>query len=333
MSTLNLIIVSLAIVALSAFFVAVEFSLIAAKRHRFEERAATSISARAALRSSGDLTLLLAGSQLGITLCTLALGALAKPAVHQALVPRLADVGMPQGVADVVAFALALFVVTFIHLVVGEMMPKSWAIAHPERSAMLLAIPMRGFMLFTRPLLVVLNSTANALLRRFGVEPADEVTAVQDPDGLQQLVEHSKESGTLDPVSSTHIQGALSLRRLSIGELARPQKELTALPISATAAEVWQAARQAGHLRVLLDEGGRLTSAVHVRDTLSRLPSEGIADLAHPVASFEADVPVTRAIRTMREERQHLATVERDGVFIGVVSLTDILHALFPGEA
>ena len=132
------------IIALSAFFVAVEFALLAAKRHRLEDAAASSRSARAALRSSAELTIVLAGSQLGITACTLALGAVTKPAVHHAITPVLETWGLPLWTADVAAFVLALVVVTFLHLVVGEMAPKSWAIAHPERSATLLAGPMRA---------------------------------------------------------------------------------------------------------------------------------------------------------------------------------------------
>src|SRR5215204_7728957 len=150
------------IVALSGFFVAVEFAALAAKRHRLEAAAPGSRSARAALRNSSELTLLLAGSQLGITAATLALGAISKPAVHHWLTPLFESWGLPMVAADAVGFIMALLVVTFIHLVVGEMAPKSWAIAPPERSATLLASPMRAFMAVFRPLLRLLNLAANA---------------------------------------------------------------------------------------------------------------------------------------------------------------------------
>ena len=129
------------LIVLSAFFVAAEFALMAAKQHRLEERAG-SAAGRAALRNSAELTLVLAGSQLGITVCTLALGAITKPAVHHALTPLLAAWGIPLAVADVASFVLALVFVTFLHLVVGEMAPKSWAIAHPDvvRSALVVAV-------------------------------------------------------------------------------------------------------------------------------------------------------------------------------------------------
>ena len=159
-----IVLATLVLIVLSAFFVAVEFSLMAAKRHRLQESAGTSRMARAALRSSSELTLILAGAQLGITVCTLALGAITKPAVHHALTPVLAGWGLPAVAADVTSFVLALFLVTFLHLVIGEMAPKSWAIAHPERSAVLLALPMRAFMAVTRPVLQALNSAANRLV-------------------------------------------------------------------------------------------------------------------------------------------------------------------------
>lgn len=332
MSTTALLAVSVALVALSAFFVAVEFSLIAAKRHRFEEKAATSRAARAALRSSSDLTLLLAGSQLGITLCTLALGAVTKPAVHHALTPAITGLGLPSAAADVVGFALALFVVTFVHLVIGEMMPKSWAIAHPERSAMMLALPMRGFMVLTRPLLVVLNGAANGLLRRMGVEPSDEVTGAQDPAGLEQLVDHSVRSGTLDAASSEHLKGALALRDLTLADLVHPRERVTEVPASARVGDVWRVAQDAGHLRVLVGERPHHVGAVHVRDTITRSSHEPITDLVHPVATFDAGVRVSEAMRQMREMRQHLAVVTRGGAFVGIVSLSDVLEALFPAE-
>ena len=153
--------VTAVLIASSAFFVAAEFALLAARPHRIEERAAASRSARAALRSSTELTVLLAGCQLGITACALGLGAVTKPAVHHWLTPLLETWGAPLWLADGAGFALALVFVTVLHLVVGEMAPKSWAISHPESSAIMLAIPMRIFMAITRPLLTALNGAAH----------------------------------------------------------------------------------------------------------------------------------------------------------------------------
>ena len=323
------------IVALSAFFVAVEFAALAAKRHRLEEAAQTSRSARAALRNSSELTLLLAGSQLGITAATLALGAISKPAVHHWLTPLFEAWGLPLTAADVAGFLLALLVVTFIHLVVGEMAPKSWAIAHPESSATLLAGPMRAFMWIFRPLLRALDGAANWLVRRVGVEPANEVAAGHSPDALRHLVEHSANVGALDVRFSEQISGALELERLTVRDLATPDAPLAAVPADATAAAVRDATRRTGHLRILLGDRARLTGVVHVRDTLTAPDHAPVAQFARPVFTLDADTTVHAALKTMRETRNHLAVLaDADtGAVLGVVTLADVLRRILPQSA
>jgi CBS domain containing-hemolysin-like protein len=321
---------TVAIVALSAFFVAVEFAALAAKRHRLEEAAPSSRAARAALRNSSELTLLLAGSQLGITAATLALGAISKPAVHHWLTPLFETWGLPLVAADVVGFVLALMVVTFVHLVVGEMAPKSWAIAHPERSATLLALPMRAFMAVFRPLLRALNAAANALVRRAGVEPADELAVGHSPDALRHLVEHSANVGALDARFSAQISGALALERMTVRELVAPAAPLAAVPADAAVGDVREATRRTGHLRILLGTRARLTGVVHVRDTLTAADDVPAADFVRPVFSLDGDTTVHAALASMRETRNHLAVVTDGAAVLGVITLSDVLRRLFP---
>lgn len=334
MNGLGIVVATTAIIALSAFFVAVEFALMAAKRHRLEDAATTSRAARAALRSSAELTLLLAGSQLGITVCTLALGAITKPAVHHALTPLMVQVGLPATAADVVAFLLALLIVTFLHLVIGEMAPKSWAIAHPEKSAIWLALPMRAFMVPTRPILKALNESANWMVRRVGATPVDELAAGQDPDGLRHLVEHSANVGALDARYLASIEGALDMSVLTVGDLLKPGGELTAVPAGATVAEVQQATLRSGHLRVLIREKDRITGVVHVRDTLEVPdPTSPAAPYVRDVVEFEAATALHEALAIMREGRNHVAVVRRQGRQVGVVTLADLLPNLIPRRA
>jgi CBS domain containing-hemolysin-like protein len=321
------------IVALSAFFVAVEFAALAAKRHRLEEAAPTSRSARAALRNSSELTLLLAGSQLGITAATLALGAISKPAVHHWLTPLFETWGLPLVAADVVGFVLALLVVTFVHLVVGEMAPKSWAIAHTERSATLLAGPMRAFMVVFRPLLRVLDAAANALVRKVGVEPANELAVGHSPDALRHLVEHSANVGALDAGFSAQISGALELQRMTVRELVTADAPLVAVPADATVGAVRDATRRTGHLRILLGTHARLAGVVHVRDTLTAAEDAPASSFARPVFALDADTTVHAALRTMRESRNHLAVLTDAGEVLGVITLADVLRRLFPQPA
>jgi CBS domain containing-hemolysin-like protein len=326
------VIATVVIIGLSAFFVAVEFALMAAKRHRLEDAAATRRSARAALRSHNELTLLLAGSQLGITVCTLALGAITKPAVHHWLTPALESLGLAPVVADVLAFILALFIVTFLHLVIGEMAPKSWAIAHPERSATLLALPMRGFMVLTRPLLRGLNNAANRMVRRVGVEPTDTIATGQNPEDLRHLVEHSVNVGALDVAFSTAISGALEMHATPLRDLITPRTELTLVPDGAPAGAVRAATRRTGHLRILVGNPDRISGVVHVRDTLSAPDDADSTPFVRPLLVLDANDTLHAALATMRQTRNHMALVTEHDRILGVVTLADVLGQLLPED-
>jgi CBS domain containing-hemolysin-like protein len=320
--------ITAAIIALSAFFVAIEFALVAARRYRLEEAAETSASARAALRSARELSLLLAGSQLGITLCTLALGAITKPAVHHMLTPLMEGAGIPEATADVVAFVLSLIVVTFLHLVVGEMAPKSWAIAHPERSATLLALPMRGFMLLTRPVLVGLNNFANWLLHKVGVQALDEVSEGRTPDDLRQLVEHSAETGALDAPRHDRLATALDLRDQTLHSLVRPREDVVGVPIDATMTEIQTIGGASGHLRLVVWDQTGPAGVVHIRDTVGRPADTTARDVMRPVPTLPADTPVYSALTTMREHSTHLVLVTGDDELLGLVTLQDLVNQL-----
>ncbi|GGG19627.1 membrane protein [Rhodococcoides trifolii] len=324
------LVVTIGLIALSAFFVAVEFALLAAKRHRLEDAAASSRSARAALRSSTELTVLLAGSQLGITLCTLALGAFTKPTVHYWLRPLFETIGLPYWASDVLGFVLALIIVTFLHLVVGEMAPKSWAIAHPEKSATMLALPMRAFMFFTRPILVSLNSMANSLLRRAGIEPADQVVSGQNPDDLEQLVAHSVSVGSLDRGYSDQISSALELQKLTVADLVRADSAPTSVSESATVADVRDASLRTGHLRILVRGRSDVVGVVHVRDTLEADSGRPVDEFVRPAFELQSATPVYVALTEMRETRNHLAVVRDDREVVGVVTMSDVLVRLLP---
>jgi CBS domain containing-hemolysin-like protein len=320
------------LIAASAFFVAVEFALIAARRHRLEDAAPQSRSARAALRSASELSVLLAGSQLGITVCTLALGAITKPAVHHWLTPAFEAWGAPLWLADVAGFVLALIIVTFLHLVVGEMAPKSWAIAHPEKSATMLALPMRAFMWVTRPLIVQLNHMANWVLRKLGVEAVDQVASGQDPDALRHLVEHSATVGTLDERYHGHLTSALELQTLTVGDIVTPAAGPSSVPPEATAEEIQDTVRRTGHLRLLVRGNGHIDGVVHVRDSLQAGDGVTAGDLMRPALTLDAAIPVYEALGTMRETRNHLATVTDDGRVVGLITHTDVLARLLPAE-
>lgn len=340
MNPLLALALTVVIIALSAFFVAIEFALVAARRYRLEEQAETSVSARAALRSARDLSLLLAGSQLGITLCTLALGAISKPAVKHLLEP-LFHGWLPDAVAYTVAYVLSLVVVTFLHLVVGEMAPKSWAISHPEKSATLLAVPMRAFMWLTRPALVLLNGMANKCLHLVGVSAVDEVAAGHGPEDLRELVDHSAKAGALDEERREQLATALEVNSRPLDEVMTPLAEMAAVGPRAGIEEVKRVSRESGHLRLVVLEGGRPLGVVHVRDALTSPERTTAADLMRPVPTLAASTPIYAALGIMRETRSHLVLVEGADAapgsaeakrprprLVGLVTMQDMLDRL-----
>ncbi|WP_173087851.1 hemolysin family protein [Devosia sp. 1635] len=332
MSPLIVILATIALIGLSAFFVIIEFALLGARRHRLEELAPTSLSARAALKGMNDLTLMLAGAQLGITVCTFALGAITKPAVDYALGPVFLAWGLPDWAAGGAAFALSMFFVTFLHLVVGEMAPKSWAIAHPERSALTIGIVARVFIWPLRPLLVWINSIANALVRASGVEPVESAAVGgQDVATIRQLVEHSAKVGVLETSVQQQISGLIDLGTLPVSALVAEGVEPTHVPPSATIADIRAAAIQSGHMRILvLGAGKGAPSVVHVRDTLLLEDTELAVTTARPAFVLEASTPVYEALASMRESSVQFAVVAENGGVRGIITLADILQRVLP---
>lgn len=329
---LTVTLVTVLLIILSAFFVVIEFALLGARRYRLEAEAANNRSARAALRGINELTIMLAGAQLGITACTFALGAITKPAVDAWLGPVFGSWGVPAGIAGGAAFALSLLFVTFLHLVVGEMAPKSWAIAHPERSAKLIGLPSRGFIWLVRPLLVWVNAIANRLVAASGVTPVNRAAAGGlDAGSIRHLVEHSAASGALDASFETQLSGALELETLTVRSLIAPGEKPTLVPDTATVADVQEVAARSKHLRILVQgPAGEAPGVIHVRDTLLEPVERRVSELAGPAFLLDADVPVYEALSRIRSASVQLAAVMDDGEFIGVITLSDVLRRVLP---
>ena len=320
------------LIALSAFFVIIEFALLGARRHRLEETAATDPSARAALKGVNELTLMLAGAQLGITACTFALGAITKPALDYSMGPIFENWGLPEWGAGALAFGLSLLIVTFLHLVVGEMAPKSWAIANPESAAKVIGIPSRIYIWPFRPLLGWVNSIANRLVRASGVEPVESAAiGGQNADTIRHLVELSARSGALEPKFRGYLEGVIDLETLRLDELVDLSAMPTAVLAGATVAEVQTAAAASGHMRILFgDPAAEVPRVVHVRDTLLDDPMAAAAPFARDALVLAADTPAYEALARMRALSQQLAIVIDDGRFIGVVTLSDVLRRVLP---
>lgn len=324
----------------SGFFVAAEFALVAAKRHRMEKAAAEGQrGARAALAGMRELSLMLAGAQLGITVCTLGLGSVSKPAISHELDPLLHQLGLPSALSYGVAFALAMIVVVFLHMVVGEMAPKSWAIAHPERSAMLLSPPFRGVVAAVRPLIWVLNKVSNGLVRLCRVTPRDELTSVHNREQLTHLVEESERLGLISKDDSELITNSLTEPQTPVGDLQIPAAEIISVPAEAGLDTILATAAEYDRSRLLVRDGPMVVGSVHARDVLiARSRGRGRAatarDIARPVPELAARDTVGHAIEQLRQRRASLAVVRDDGGRLtGMVTLDDLLARLLHPQA
>ena len=322
----------------SGFFVAAEFALVAAKRHRMEKAAAQGQrGARAALAGMRELSLMLAGAQLGITVCTLGLGSVSKPAISHELDPLLHKVGLPSALSYGVAFAVAMIVVVFLHMVVGEMAPKSWAIAHPERSAMLLSPPFRAVVKAVRPLIRLLDRVSNALVRLCRVTPRDELASVHNREQLAHLVEESERLGLISETDSELLTRSLTEPETPVRELRIPAAEITSVDGEAGIDDILRVAADSDRTRLLVRERDTVLGSVHARDALvARAQGRAVTAraLARPVPEVGEDTTVADAIDLLRRRRATLAVVrDESGRLTGMVSLDDLLARYLQPQA
>lgn len=332
MNGLGVFVTTVSLIVLSGFFVVIEFSLMGARRQRLEAQAATSASSRAALRGMNELTIMLAAAQLGITACTFGLGAVTKPALDYWLGPILVAVGLPEWIAGVLAFATSLFVVTFLHLVIGEMAPKSWAIAHPERAAKLIGIGSRIYIWPLKPFLLAVNSIANVLVRSVGVTPVERAAVGgRDAATIAQLVEHSAKLGVLDPELQSQISEAIRLQEITAGDIVTKTRVATSVPMDATVQDVHATSQSTGRLRILVrDEMGGLTHVVHVRDTLTSDPGTPIKGFMRPCFEVDSQTPVYEMLESMKKAGVQLAIVKDQSGNQHVISIRDVIARLLP---
>jgi len=335
---MTMILVGVALLAFNALFVAAEFAFVSSRRHRLEEIAGggnrlVRFAARSAVSGSRELSLMLAGAQLGITLCTLGLGQVTEPAIEHLLEPVFAAVGVAESLRMPIALTISLALITFLHMVVGEMAPKSWALTNPERAALLLTLPFRGFTWLMRPLLSSLNGLTNLLLSLFGVQQRDELATTRTPRQLALLVGESGRMGLLDREEHDLLTRALRFEAEGIERLMVPIDRAVTVPPTAGTDEIRQAAAGSGHLRLLVAASGEVEGVLHARDTLLE-PRRTAGELARPVPRLACVMQVPEAVTALQEARAHLALVTgAGGTVIGMVSLTDLLGQLLDTRA
>ncbi len=345
MSTVPLVLAVL-LLAGNAFFVGAEFAVISVRRSQVEPLAAESRRARTVLEGLSHLSLMLAGAQLGITLCSLGLGAVAEPAVAHLLEDAFEAVHVPEALLHPIAFAIALTLVVFLHMVLGEMVPKNIAIATPERASLVLVPPLVAFVRLVKPVLSLLNSLANAALKLIGVEPKDELTSSYSPDELADIIAESRSEGLLDSDEVERLTGALALREITARDVMIPLDALVTVTEATTADELEQLVVVTGYsrfpVRSRADDPatedvveGRLLGFVHVKDVLGMTSAARRRPLPpalfRPMPELRHDSPLEEVLAALQRRTAHLAQVVDDRGTIGVIALEDVVEE-FVGE-
>jgi CBS domain containing-hemolysin-like protein len=331
--SLTAVLVGVVLLLANGFFVAAEIGLLASRRALIEDLAEDG-DARAAraLQALRELSVTFSGAQLGITLASLGLGAVAEPAVAALVSELLQDTAVPAAAVPAIAFAVALSLVVFLHMVLGEMVPKNLALSRAEAVALAIARPFGWFVTLLRPLIVTLNATANLLVRLVRVEPVDEQGLVHTPEELALAVAESRQLGTINP-QDAHVMGAvLQLATIDAEAAMTPRVDLVALPDTALPAEVLALAAATGHTRlpVYHEDVDHIVGLIHVKDVLiEEREDRSLTDLLRPIPAVPETRDLERLLRDMLDDHSHaVLVVDEFGGTAGLLTLEDVIEEL-----
>jgi len=323
------------LVAACGFFVAAEFALVTVERQKVEHQAATGDErARGLLKAVTSLSIHLSGAQLGITLTNLGIGWLAEPAIGQLLHSPLADLGLPGGAVEPTAVVIALVASTVVTMLYGELVPKNVALALPMPTARATQGILRGFTSVNRGVIRLLNGTANALVRRLGVEPQEELRSARSFTELSSLIHHSAEEGTLDADTAELMERSVEFGTRTAGEIMTPRVRTFSLDETDRASAVIDLARRTGHSRFpVLDEHDMVVGTVHVKNAVALPLHERATTRVRHLMAKPVVVPdslrLDPLMALLRSEGFQLAVVlDEYGAQAGIVTLEDVIEEI-----
>jgi CBS domain containing-hemolysin-like protein len=335
MNDVTAVLLAVVLLALNAFFVGAEFALVSARRSQIEPRAQSgSRMARTTLAAMEHVSLMMAGAQLGITICSLGLGAVGEPAVAHLIEPLLDALHVPHGLLHPIAFTIALAIVVFLHVVLGEMVPKNIALAGPDRAALVLGPPMFAIVTVLRPLIVALNAAANGVLRLMRIEPKDEVSSTYTREEVAALVEESHGEGLLEADEYDRLAGALGFTEKSVSAVLMPPESLTTVRRGSSVADIEAVCAATGYSRFpVAGDDGDLIGYLHIKDVLETDPERrerAVQDKwIRPFAPVSADEALHDALETLQRRGAHMArVVDHDGTTLGLATLEDVIEEL-----
>ena len=319
----------------NAFFVGAEFALVSARRTQIEPRAqAGSRMARTTLRAMENVSVVMAGAQLGITVCSLGLGAVAEPALAHLIEPVAHAVHLPDAWLHPVAFAIALVIVVYLHVVLGEMVPKNLALAGPERAALAFGPPMMVVVTALKPVVWVLNTIANAVLRLLRIEPRDEVSSSFTREQVEAMVVESRHEGMLEQGEYERLAGALGFTSRTVMDVLLPLDQLETVERGARASDVEVICANTGYSRFpVVGDDGELVGYLHIKDVLQADP-HGRARIVEdkwvrPFAGVRHTDTLVNALQTLQAQGAHMArVVDESSNVLGVVTLEDVIEEL-----
>ena len=319
----------------NGFMVAAEFALVGARRSKIQEMVAEGVGSAKTVQSAlTHLDRYISATQLGITLASLGLGWIGEPALA-ALIDRLfVGLGLPvsPGVShSVAAVTTAFLIITFLHIVFGELAPKSLALIAPERVSLMVARPLIAFAWIMWPFIWVLNGAANALLRLLGVQPATEASRVHSPEEIRMLVMQARAHGSLESAPSELIAGVFDFHAKRARDVMRPRTEIVAIPIEATKEEVEEFVRREGYSRypVYRDSLDDVEGVLLARDLWLRQDKKPfvLAETIRPALYIPDSRPAERALDDLRKTRAHMAIVlDEYGGTAGILTIEDLVE-------
>lgn len=336
MSVESALLIALAVLLGNAFFVGAEFALVSARRSNIELAALNgSRMAKLTLTAMEQVSLMLAGAQLGVTLCSLILGAVGEPLIANSLAGPLHELGVSEHFIHPIAFAIALLVMVYAHVVIGEMVPKNLSLSASTRAALVLVPVLYFFVRVTRPVVASLNAIANACLHLLGITPNDEIRSSFNRDEVAGFIKESHSGGLLSEAEESLLSGTLGFDERTIKRIILPLDKIITTSVRPTPLEIEQLASRTGYSRFPVPSRDQVgyKGYVHAKDVLS-LSAKAYgqpvpARLIRPLGSVKATSSLRDALATMQKSGAHVTTVmDGHGNAIGVVMLEDILEEL-----
>jgi CBS domain containing-hemolysin-like protein len=280
-----------------------------------------------------NMSLVIGVNQLGITVCSLVLGAVGEPAVAHLVEPPLHALHVPDSFLHPIAFVIALAIVVYLHVVLGEMIPKNLALAGPDRAALVLGPPIWAIVTVLRPVIVVINACASVVLRVFGVRIMDEVSSTYTREEVAALVEESRGEGLIEAGEYDRLAGALGFTEKPVSTVLMPPESLTTIERGSTAADVEALCAATGYSRFPVVADGTLLGYLHIKDVLETdetLRERVVEDKwIRPFAPVNADDLLHDALETLQRRGAHMAVVvDSEGRTLGLATLEDVIEEL-----